>query len=96
MDAFRSADRAAMHRAMRCLMLKRKSVAHLLPMITSPTLMLVAEGDQEGWTPEEARRAAAMMPNGASGTVPGFGHVAPLVQDADQVACILEEFWAES
>lgn len=96
MDAFRNADRTAMYEAMRCLMLRRRSVAHFLPSITIPTLMLVAEGGQEGWTPDDAQRAADTMPNGTSRTVPGFGHIAPLVQDADQVGPILEQFWAAS
>lgn len=94
MNAFASADRDAMYQAMTCYMRRRKSVAEFLPKINVPTLMLIAEGGQEGWTPEDAAKAVATMPNGRSRTVPGFGHIAPLVQDAPHVAAILKNFWA--
>ena len=91
--AFRTADRSAMLRAMRCLMLRRRSVAPLLPSIEVPTRMLVAAGGQEGWSPEDAAAAAATMPDGSAGTLRGFGHVAPLLLDAEHLAASLREVW---
>lgn len=93
MDAFRHADRRAMFRAMRCLMLHRRSVRDHIGRITAPTLMLVAAGGQEGWTPQDAADAARAMANAESGTLPGAGHVAPLILAPDLVATRLSRFW---
>jgi pimeloyl-ACP methyl ester carboxylesterase len=94
MDAFCTADRRAMLRAMRCLMVRRPSLAREIVRITCPTLLLVPEGGQEDWTPENSREAARTMVNATSETLPGAGNVAPLLCAADQLADRLQRFWA--
>ena len=96
MEEFRSAPRDAMLRAMRCLMLRRRDLGHLLPRITVPTLMLAARDDATGWVPADAELAVATMPDASAGTLAGGGHIAPLILDPDGVARRLEEFWASS
>ena len=63
MVAFRDAHRPSMLHAMNGLMLQRTGMDPLLPQITTPTLMLAARDDAMGWRPDEARAAAATMPN---------------------------------
>jgi len=94
MDAFRNANRTAMFRAMTCLMIRRRSMRALISSITAPTLMLVGAGGQEGWTWEQAAEAVATMSHGSAATVPGAGHIAPLLVDPALVAKQLEAFWA--
>lgn len=94
MDAFRNADRQAMLRAMRCLMLRRRSLREQIAQITCRTLLLVAEGGQEGWTPAESTAAARSMKNATSETLPGAGNIAPLLLAADLIAERLQAFWA--
>ncbi len=86
MEAFRRADRSAMLRAMRCLMLRRRSLRTEITRITCPTLFLVAEGGQEGWTIADAQAAASTMSNAAAETLPGTGNVGPLVVAPGRIA----------
>ena len=60
-------------------MLKRRSLRTEITRITAPTLFLVAEGGQEGWTIADAEAAAATMSNATAETLPGTGNVGPLV-----------------
>ncbi|MEB4212014.1 alpha/beta fold hydrolase [Mycobacterium sp. 94-17] len=94
MDAFRNADHHAMLRAMRCLMLRRRSLRDDIVRVTAPTLLLVAEGGQEGWTPSKSADAARTMTNARSETLPGTGNIAPLLVAPAVVAERLERFWA--
>ena len=96
MEEFKSTPREAMLRAMRCLMLRRRDLGHLLPRITVPTLMLAAREDVIGWLPADAELAVATMPDGTAGALAGGGHIAPLLLDPEGVARRLEEFWASS
>jgi pimeloyl-ACP methyl ester carboxylesterase len=94
MDAFRNADRQAMLRAMRCLMLRRHSVRDYIIRVKAPTLFLVPQGGQEGWTPSKSAEAARAMENATSETLPGTGHIAPLLVASALLAERLEKFWA--
>ena len=94
MDAFRDAHRPSMLHAMNGLMLQRTGIDPLLPQITTPTLMLAARDDAMGWRPDEARAAAATMPNARVEEVTGAGHVAPLLVDAERVERLVLDFWA--
>lgn len=93
MDAFRNADRQAMLRAMRCLMLHRESLRDAIVAVTAPTLLLVAQGGQEGWTPGESAQAARTMRNAVSETLPGAGNIAPLLLAPVLLAERLCRFW---
>ncbi|MHA7652367.1 alpha/beta fold hydrolase [Mycobacterium sp. ML4] len=94
MDAFRQADRTGMYHAVCSMMLKRPDIGHRLSRITAPTLMLAAHDDDEGWPPQQARAACAVMPNARADVVMGGGRVAPLLVDAKTIARTLVDFWA--
>jgi pimeloyl-ACP methyl ester carboxylesterase len=94
MDAFRNADRQAMLLAMRCLMVRRRSLREASSRINCAALLLVPEGGQEGWTPADSAAAARRMKNAVSETVPGAGNVSPLLVAADLIARRLQTFWA--
>jgi pimeloyl-ACP methyl ester carboxylesterase len=93
MDAFRDADRRAMFRAMRCLMLRRRSMRDNIHRVAAPTLLLVAQGGQEGWTPSKSAEAARTMANARAETLPGTGNIAPLLLAPALVAERLQSFW---
>lgn len=95
MAAFRSANRGPMLRAMRCLMIRRRSLREHISRIDAPTLLLVAEGGQEGWGPSDSAAAARTMKNATTGTLPGRGNIAPLLLAPELVAERLEKFWAD-
>lgn len=96
LDAFRHSERAGMNQAMRSMMLNRPDLHDRLPRITSPTLMLAAHDDDEGWPPDQARAACATMRNARAEVVSGGGRVSPLLVDADAVARTLVDFWADA
>ena len=93
MDEFRQADRQAKLRAMRCLMVRRRSLSGQVSQISCPTLLLVPEGGQEGWTPAESAAVARRMKNAALETLPGAGNMAPLLLAAGLIAERLRTFW---
>ncbi len=96
MDAFRQADRSGMYHAARSMMLKRPDLHERLPQIAAPTLMLAAHDDDEGWPPEQARAACAVMRDAWVDVVRGGGRVAPLLIDAQTIARTLVEFWGNA
>ena len=89
--AISRASRRGMHTAMRSVMLHRSDAAPALATVIAPMLMIIA-ADDPLWTPDEARAAAGATPC-AMATVPGAGHVAPLLQSAPTVLNLLREFW---
>lgn len=93
-DAFRRADRRGMARAMTCISLRRADLTPRLPAVTAPTL-LIAAADDPLWRPEQARAAVRAMPLAASITVPGGGHVEPLLRSAALLARIITDFWRD-
>jgi pimeloyl-ACP methyl ester carboxylesterase len=93
-DAFRRADRRGMARAMTCVSLRRTDFTPTLPAVTVPTLMVAAAGDPL-WRPEQAHAAVRAMPQATAITVPGGGHVEPLLRSAPLLARIVTSFWRD-
>ncbi|WP_369255337.1 alpha/beta fold hydrolase [Geodermatophilus amargosae] len=91
-DAFRRADRRGMARAMTCISLRRTDLTPMLPAVTVPTLMIAA-ADDPLWRPEQARAAVRAMHRATTITVPGGGHVEPLLRSAPLLAQIIIAFW---
>jgi pimeloyl-ACP methyl ester carboxylesterase len=89
--AMTRSSRRGMHTAMRSVMLQRPDAAAALATVTAPTLLITAADDLL-WPPSEARAAAARA-HCAVATVPGAGHVAPLLQDAPILRDLLRDFW---
>lgn len=93
-DAFRRANRAGMHTAVRSVSLNRPDLTPALAAVTAPTLM-AAGADDKMWLPTEARAAAERLTRGACVIVPGAGHIAPLLQAAPTVMQLLTDFWRD-
>jgi pimeloyl-ACP methyl ester carboxylesterase len=91
-DAFRGADRRGMARAMLCVSVRRPDLAQVLPAVTAPTLVIAA-ADDPLWQPEQARAAVRTMPSATTLTVPGGGHVEPLLRSAPELVQIVTDFW---
>ena len=79
---------------MSCIALRRADLTPTLPAVTVPTLMIGA-ADDPLWRPEQAQAAARAMPRAASITVPGGGHVEPLLRSAPLLAQIITDFWRD-
>ncbi len=92
-EAVRRADRRGLARAIRSVSLDRPDLSGSLPSVRVPALLVAAASDP-GWTPAQAAAAARLLPHGTAATVPGAGHVAPLVRDADRLADLVTGFWA--
>ncbi len=93
-DAFRRAQRRGMATAIRSASLNRDDASAALAAVEAPTL-LVAGADDKLWPPAMAQAAGRHLQHGAIVTVPGAGHVAPLLMAAPTVAELLTEFWAD-
>lgn len=93
-EAFRRADRRGMARAMTCVSLRCPDLTATLRAVTVPTLMIAA-ADDPLWRPEQARAAVRAMPRAASMTVPGGGHVEPLLASAPLLTRIVIDFWRD-
>jgi pimeloyl-ACP methyl ester carboxylesterase len=93
-SALRGVDRRGMHAATRSVMLRRPDLTSVLAPLETPTLIVAAEQDAL-WQPTEACSAAGHFPHRAFGTVPGAGHVAPLLQHAPALAELVCDFWQD-
>lgn len=89
-----AADRRMLRNAVESISLGRDDLTPLLPAIGIPTLM-VTGSDDTGFTPEQARAAAALVPEGRVAIVPDAAYLAPLEQPAEVIRLLLG-FWAES
>jgi pimeloyl-ACP methyl ester carboxylesterase len=92
-DAFRRADRRGLARAMRCVSIQRSDLTPTLAAVMVPTLMIAA-ADDPLLRPEQARAAVGVMPTATSITVPGGGHVEPLLRSAPLLARLIVDFWS--
>jgi pimeloyl-ACP methyl ester carboxylesterase len=91
--AITRSSRRGMYTAMRAVMLERPDAAPALATVTAPTLLIIA-ADDPLWPPSEAHAAAAPT-HRAVATVPGAGHVAPLLQSPNAVRDLLRDFWQD-
>lgn len=91
-SSFAGADRRGLANAVVSISLLRKDLSHLLPRIACPTLFITG-ADHPGWTPEQARAAAALLPDGAVAVVPDAAYLPPLEAPGATVDH-LRRFWA--
>ncbi len=91
-DVVSSDDRRPMLRAMRSVMLGRKSLIDRLPDVRCPTLFVTAEDPM--WTPHVVRAQAEKLPNGHMRVMTGVRHLPPL-EDPTATAEILAEWLAD-
>lgn len=86
-------SRRGMYTAMRSVMLQRPDVAAALGKVVAPTL-IIAAADDALWPPSQAHAATAQT-RCAVATVPGAGHVAPLLQQVSILRDLLRDFWED-
>jgi pimeloyl-ACP methyl ester carboxylesterase len=91
-EAFRRSHRRGMSNAISSISLRRQDLTPTLTDVQVPTLM-IAGVDDKMWLPAQAESAARRLPNGASASLPGGGHVAPLLRAAPALVELLTEFW---
>ena len=93
-STLRAADRRGLYEVMQSIMLHRPSLLPLLPAIAAPILFIT--GDQDPMLSiEDSQQAADRLPNGASATIPGGGHVSPLLQQAPRLLELITDFWRQ-
>lgn len=93
MESFSSAPRAAMHSAMRSMMLNRPGMAGEAAGLRLPVLMMPVHGDGMGSSPADIRAVADTMSDARVAEVAGQGHLAPLLIDPGTVFDQLQAFW---
>lgn len=91
-DAASASDRRPMLRAMRSVMLGRKSLVDQLPDVRCPTLFVTAEDPM--WTPDIVRAQADKLPDGRVRVMAGVRHLPPL-EDPAATAKILGDWLAD-
>lgn len=90
-DSLRRADRKMLINAIHSISLNRPAVTDLLPRLTIPTLIATGS-DDTGFTPDQARAAAAMIPGGRIAVIPDAAYLAPYEQPAATIDLLLD-FW---
>ena len=90
--ALRTASRRSLALTVDSFVTRRSDLSWALPRIEVPTLV-VATDDRYDWTPELARAAAALLPDGTFATVTGANVLAPLEQPRATAEAVLS-FWA--
>lgn len=94
MSAFTGAQKAAMFRAMRSMMLGRPDMSADMAEITVPTLLIAGRDDSTGWRPADAQAIADTMVDARVVAADGSGHSSALLIDRQTVQAALADFWA--
>jgi pimeloyl-ACP methyl ester carboxylesterase len=92
-DALALAGRRSAANAVRSFTLNRVDITDLLPRVTAPTLFVATAGRPE-WTPDQARTAAAAVPDGRAVVVADAKTLIPLEQP-ETLAALIQQFWLE-
>lgn len=96
MSGFTDAQKPAMFRAMRSMMLNRPDMTSDMASISVPTLIIAGRDDITGWRPADAHAVADTMPDATVVAAAGSGHSSPLLIDRDLVLRSITEFWARA
>ncbi len=91
-DCLVRADRAALRNAVVSISLHRPDLTERLPRVSVPTLF-VTGSDHKGWTPEQARAASLLLPDGSCAVVDGAAYLVPLEAPAETTD-LVRRFWA--
>ncbi len=89
----RGADRRMLRNAVVSISLDRVDLVQRLREVSAPTLV-VTGSDHQGFTPEQARAAAAVLPAGVAQVIPDASYLVPLEAPEASVR-LLREFWAQ-
>jgi pimeloyl-ACP methyl ester carboxylesterase len=87
-----AADRRMLANAIESISLGREDITSRLPRIPVPTLFITGS-DDPGFTPDQARAAIRLVPEGRVEIVPDSAYLPPLERPEDVLALVLD-FWA--
>lgn len=91
-DGFRSTDPAGLRNAVVSISLRRPDLTPDLRLIGVPTLFITGT-DHPDWTPEQARAASRLLPQGSVAVLDGTAYLGPL-EAPDECARVVRDFWA--
>jgi pimeloyl-ACP methyl ester carboxylesterase len=91
-DAFRRANRRAMHTAIASVSLARPDLAPALKVAATPMLITTGRNDPM-WTVAQAEAAIRHLPHAALVILPGAGHIGPLLQAPEALIDLATAFW---
>lgn len=89
----RGADRRMLSNAVVSISLNRADLAARMREVSVPTLV-VTGSDHQGFTPEQARAAAALLPDGVAHVIPDASYLVPLEAPEASVR-LVRELWAQ-
>lgn len=93
-STLQAADRRGLYEVMQSIMLHRPSLLPELPAVAAPTLFIT--GDQDPLlNPQDSQQAVARLPRGFTTTIPGGGHVSPLLRHAPRLFELITGFWQQ-
>jgi pimeloyl-ACP methyl ester carboxylesterase len=91
-ECFSNADRAMLSNAIVSISLRRRDLTPLLSQVQAPTLFITG-ADHPDWTPDQARKASQMLPQGAVSVLNGAAYLGPL-ETPGEFARLVRDFWA--
>lgn len=92
-DCLKRANRAGLRNAITSISLHRQDLDDVLPHVPAPTL-IVTGTDHHGFTPDQARAAARLLPAGSVAIVPDAAYLLPL-EAPDACTELVHQHWAE-
>ncbi len=92
-DCLKRADRARLRNAIISVSLHREDLADVLPQVSAPTLIATGT-DHSGFTPDQARAAARLLPRGSVAIVPDAAFLLPL-EAPDTCTDLVQQHWAK-
>ncbi|MCC7018769.1 MAG: alpha/beta fold hydrolase [Ardenticatenales bacterium] len=92
-ECFTGSDRARMANAVVSISLRREDLTPLLGSVHAPTLFLTGSAHPD-WSPEQARAAAARLPQGSSAVVDDAAYLLPL-EAPTAFNRLVRQFWAQ-
>ena len=90
-EFLRSSDRRRLHNAIQSISIHREELISRLPALRIPTLFITGS-DHIGFTPDEARAAIALVPDGQTEIVSDAAYLIPLEQP-ERTAELVLDFW---
>jgi pimeloyl-ACP methyl ester carboxylesterase len=91
----KATERKGMHNAMCSVMLNRPDLLDVLPKVHAPT-QFISVADDPLAPAAKAEAAARLLPSGSTTVIAGGGHVAPLLENAPELAEVVTNFWNSS
>lgn len=86
------ADRAGLRNAVISISLRRQDLTPVLPRVRVPTFFLTGS-EHSGWTPDQARVACQLLPNGDWAPIPAAAYLPPL-EVPEETTRLVRNFWA--